>query len=252
MTAKRLVSAAGVWLAFAAAACTSGQSDPTGTGHAGNGGNDRHRGDRPGGQSTAGSGHQRQRRVSGRRARWNSGAVGRSGRPDRSGAAPRPGRGHDRAGPPGPAGAAGSIGSAGTTGAGGRGGTTGAGGSRPAPVERRPATPFAFTSAPGATGKPERWRRSPAPPTDGHRQRPRPDVGRLRRRVQRDGLDAILQLSAAEQDQAIKLLFDATDGAGSLGPHPDRRQRLRDGPLHAERNGRRHHDERASRSRATR
>ena len=40
------------------------------------------------------------------------------------------------------------------------------------------------------------------------------DLGRLRRRVQRDGLERPPACSApADRDRAIKLLFDATDGA---------------------------------------
>ena len=206
MAMKRVVWAAGVWLAVAGAACTSGQSDPTGTG-TGNAGT----------TGTAGTG---QAGTTG-----DAGTSGGAGTTGQVGTAGQVGTGGSNGGSTGAGvagttgsagttGAAGGVGSAGTTGAGGRGGTTGAGGSAAGTGGTAPAGPFVFTSAPGAYWKPGTLTTVTSTAdmtvTDTTTYQTWDGFGGAFNEM---GWDDIQQLGAADQTRAIKLLFDATDGA---------------------------------------
>ena len=199
------VWAAGASLVFAGAACTSGQSDPTGTG-TGNAGT----------TGTAGTG---QAGTSGQAgASGDAGTTGQGGTAGAVGPAGTAGsNGGDTAGTTGSAGTSGSAGNAGgagTTGAGGRGGTTGSGGSTTGTGGTAPAVPFAFTSAPGAYWKPGTLTTVTSAVdmmvTDTTTYQTWDGFGGAFNEM---GWDDIQQLSAADQARAIKLLFDATDGA---------------------------------------
>jgi glucosylceramidase len=200
---KRLpVWIAGVCLAAAGVACSSGPSSSTGTG-TGNAGT----------SGSAGTGQA-----------GSSGDAGTSGGAGTSGAAgtvnpaglggSSGGSAGGTIGSAGTTGIAGGIGSAGTTGAAGRGGTTGSGGSTAGTGGTAAAAPFAFTSAPGAYWKPGTLTTvtttADMTVTDTTTYQTWDGFGGAFNEM---GWDDIQQLSAADQTRAIKLLFDATDGA---------------------------------------
>ena len=204
------VWAAGASLVFAGAACTSGQSDPTGTG-TGNAGTTGTGQAGTSGQAGASGDAGTTGQGGNSRRGWPAGTAGSNG----GGTAGTTGSaGTSRsAGNAGGAGTAG-AGSAGTTGAGGRGGTTGSGGSTTGTGGTAPAVPFAFTSAPGAYWKPGTLTTVTSTAdmmvTDTTTYQTWDGFGGAFNEM---GWDDIQQLSAADQARAIKLLFDATDGA---------------------------------------
>jgi glucosylceramidase len=182
------------------AGCTPGASDITGT------------------AGTTGAGGVGEAGSSG--AAGTSGAAGSMGEAGTVGAAGASGAAGSNGGDGSSAGATGTAGSssgAGTTGAAGRGGTTGSGGASAGTTGAggtTPAGPFLFTSAPGAYWKAGTLTSvtttADMTVTDTTTYQTWDGFGGAFNEM---GWDDLMQLSAADRDRAIKLLFDATDGA---------------------------------------
>ena len=208
------------WLTLAGGACTSGQSDPTGNG-TGNAGTTGSAGTGQAGTSGA-AGTTGSAGTSG-----EAGTVGNGGQSGMAGSVSTGGgtagttgtAGNGSAGTTGAAGRGGTTGSAGTTGTAGRGGTTGVAGTTGSAGTTGtggtgPALPFLFTSAPGAYWKPGTvttvTTTNDMAVVDTTTYQTWDGFGGAFNEM---GWDDIQQLGAADQTRAIKLLFDATDGA---------------------------------------
>jgi len=218
MTRSRVFLAGCVFAAALLAACTPGPSDSTGAG--------------TGNAGTSGAAGVGDAGASG--AAGTSGSAGSMGEAGTLGASGSNGGDGSSAGTTGTAGDAGSTGvagttgtagrggggttgSAGTTGAAGRGGTTGSAGASAGTTGTggtAPAAPFLFTSAPGAY-----WKTGTVTTvtttadmtvTDTTTYQTWDGFGGAFNEM---GWDDLMLLSASDRDRAMKLLFDATDGA---------------------------------------
>jgi glucosylceramidase len=201
---------AAFWIAFAGAACSSGPSGSTGSGTGtagttatGQAGTSGAAGD-TGSAGTTGAAGDTGSTVGAAGSSGSAGAVGTTGSAGTSATSGSAGSGS----------AGNGSGNAGTSGAAGRGGTTGSGGSTAGTGGTAAAAPLLFTSAPGAYWKPATATTVTTTVdmmvTDTTTYQTWDGFGGAFNEM---GWDNLQQLSATDRDSAIKLLFDATDGA---------------------------------------